>query len=324
MSEVDSVPGQPALSLRDVLESLPAAVYVTDPEGRVLFYNRAMVELTGNKPEPGTKIWPAQLTLYLPDGTPLPYESMVTSADGVEVLLQNADGERTPIIAYADPIHCEDGSISGAVNLLVDISNRKEAEARSRALLSQFIHREKNEIQTIQSLLTGAQREAQNEEAKEVLAHTVRRVGAIAAVQNVVDRAGGKYPAQGLLEVLCRHSNQSFGRKLDIRAEPTTLSLPNGTALPLAIIINELVSNSVEHGGGERNHVAVRISLSGESSSCVLMVQDDGPGFKHGTPKHRASGLGLVEGLARQLGGKLEVTADQGARCVVRFRESAG
>ena len=170
---------------------------------------------------------------------------MATGPDGIEVLLQKADGVRTPIIAYADPIHCEDGSISGAVNLLVDISNRKEAEAKSRALLGQFIHREKNEIQTIQSLLTGAQREAQSAEAKEVLAHTVRRVGAIAAVQNVVDRIGGNYPAQGLLEVLCRHADQSFGRKLDIRAEPTALSLPNRPALPLAIIINELVANSV-------------------------------------------------------------------------------
>jgi PAS domain S-box-containing protein len=324
MSEWDSVPGQPALSLRDVLESLPAAVYVTDPEGRLVFYNRAMVELTGSKPELGTSTWPAHLALYLPDGTPLPYESMARSPDGIEVLVQKPEGERTPVIAYAHPVRRADGSVSGAVNLLVDISNRKEAEARSRALLGHFIHREKNEIQTIQSLLAGAQREAQSAEAKEVLAHTVRRVGAIAAAQNAVDRTGSDYPAHGLLEVLCRHASQSFGRKLDIGVELTALSLPNRTAIPLAIIINELVANSVQHGCGERSHVAVRIRLSSENGSFVLTVQDDGPGFQFGAAKHRASGLGLVGGLAHQLGGNLHVIADQGARCVVRFRESAG
>ena len=314
---MDSVAGQHALTLRDVLESLPAAVFVTDAEGEVVFHNRAVVDLTGR--EPGTNTWPAKLDLYLPDGTPLPHGSVES---GTEVLLQKADGARISVIIHAASIRRADGSVSGTVNLLVDISNRKEAEAKSRALLGQFIHREKNEIQTIQSLLASAQREAHSAEAKELLAGTVRRVGAIAAAKNVMDRAGGHYPAQGLLEALCRHANQSFGRTLDITTEPTAASLPNRTALPLAIIINELVANSAKHGVGERDRVAVRIGLSSENGSCVLTVQDDGSGFQHGAAKHRASGLGLVEGLAHQLGGNLEVTAEPGARCVVRFRDA--
>jgi two-component sensor histidine kinase len=313
---MDPIAGQHAPTLRDVLECLPAAVFVTDPDGRVMFHNRAAVELTGH--EPGSNAWPAQLNLCLPDGTPLPYGS--PDMNGAEALLQKADGPRVSIIIHRATVHRADGSISGTVNLLVDISNRKEAEANSKALLGQLIHREKNEIQTIQSLLAGAQREAQSAEAKEVLAGTVRRVGAIAAAQNAIDRTGSNYPAQALLEALCRHSSQSFGRKLDIAAEPSTAPLPNRTALPLAIIVNELVSNSVKHGAGERDRVAVRISLSNETAGFALTVQDDGPGFQHGPAKHRASGLGLVEGLAHQLGGNLNVTAEQGARCVVRFR----
>lgn len=313
---MDSAAGQHALTLRDVFESLPAAVFVTDAEGEVVFHNRAVVELTGH--EPGTNTWPAKLDLYLPDGTQLTHGSVES---GTEVLLQKADGARISVIIHAKPIRRAKGSISGTVNLLVDISNRKESEAQSRALLGQFIHREKNEIQTIQSLLAGAQREAHSAEAKEVLAGTVRRVGAIAAAKNVMDRAGGHYPAQALLESLCRHANQSFGRTLDITAEASAASLPNRTALPLAIIINELVDNSVKHGAGERGRVAVRVRLSSENGSCVLTVQDDGPGFQHGAAKHRASGLGLVAGLAHQLGGNLEITTKQGALCVVRFRD---
>src|SRR5437588_11466195 len=106
------------------------------------------------------------------------------------------------------------------INLLVDITQRKESEHHSRALLDQLIHREKNEIQTIQSLLAGAEREAGSSEAKKLLADTLRRVGAVTAAQNAIGGQGGAtFAVQSLLEALCRNSTQSFGRKLDIAVD---------------------------------------------------------------------------------------------------------
>src|SRR5207302_7547147 len=136
---------------------------------------------------------------------------------------------------------------------------------------------------------------------------TARRVGALAAAQNSIDhKGGGSFAAESLLESLCRNATQSFGRKLDLHVERASGLLPNRVAQPLAIIVNELVTNSVKHASGDRSRVAVGLSLTREDSGAVLIVHDDGPGFILCPPKHRASGLGLVEGLARQMGGSLD------------------
>src|SRR5262249_44305444 len=95
--------------------------------------------------------------------------------------------------------------------------------------------------------------------------------------------------------------------------------LHNDTAIPLALILNELTTNAVKHGRDERSHVTISIVLTQIGAEWELRVQDDGPGFQYQEPRRRASGLGLVSGLARQLGGKLEVISAGGALCVVRF-----
>ena len=315
--------------VRDLIENLPAAVCVVDAERRLLSFNMAMAKLTGIKPSLGSDGLSLQLKLFLPDGTSLPQEEspMVLAFNeqraihGVEVVIETPDGQRNPFLAYSRPTADSGGNFSGTINMLVDIGGRKDAETNSRSLVSQFIHREKNEIQTIQSLLAGAQREAIHPEARNVLADTSRRIGAVAAAQNATDRMG-TFDVHLLLESLCRYVSQSFGPKLDIGLENSTGALPNRVALPLALIINELVSNAVRHGTGDRNRVAVRLSFTTANGKSSLIVQDDGPGFEPGPVKRRASGLGLVEGLARQLGGSLEVTTDRGAVCVVRFAET--
>lgn len=308
--------------LHEITANLPAAVYVTDSGGAVVWSNPAMAELHGGKSPEVT------LNLLLPDGTQLPRESWPMTlawvqqreVSGTEIVVESPGGERRPFIAYCRPYHDPSGDFAGTINLLADISSRKESEARSRSLLHQFLHREKNEIQTIQSLLAGAHREATNPEAKEILADTARRVSAVAVAQSAVDGLdSGTFRANSLLQLLGQVASQSFGRNLDLQMMPSTVEVANRAALPLAIIMNELICNSVKHGRAGRSRVAVQVSLNPAEDQAVLTVQDNGPGFVRPIAKRRASGLGLVEGLARQLGGTLEVTADQGARCVVRF-----
>jgi two-component sensor histidine kinase len=94
--------------------------------------------------------------------------------------------------------------------------------------------------------------------------------------------------------------------------------------LPLALIVNELITNAVKHGKGERSYVSIKLGLVDRGKDWLLSVDDDGPGFVLENPRRRASGLGLVIALAGQLGGRLDVTTTTGARCVVTFRASRG
>jgi two-component sensor histidine kinase len=88
--------------------------------------------------------------------------------------------------------------------------------------------------------------------------------------------------------------------------------------MPLALVLNELLTNAVKYGmkGGTG---VIRVGLTRENGSGTLYVEDDGPGFDFEEARRRSSGLGLVTGLARQLRGRLTVERLPGARCTVTF-----
>jgi PAS domain S-box-containing protein len=129
--------------MRDLLEALPAAVYTTDAEGVITFYNKAAVEMAGRTPPPGEK-WCVTWRLYNTDGTPLPHDECPMAIAlkegrkirGVEAIAERPDGTRIPFIPYPTPLRDADGKLIGAINMLVDISERKKAEEYAQLLAS--------------------------------------------------------------------------------------------------------------------------------------------------------------------------------------------
>lgn len=136
----------------ELLEALPVAVYTTDAKGRITFYNEAAATLWGCRPELGKDEFCGSWKLYWPDGTPLPHDEcpmaialrQKEAVRGLEAVAERPDGTRIPFIAYPTPLFDSSGALLGAVNMLVDISERKRSEvtlARHRdeqAALYQF------------------------------------------------------------------------------------------------------------------------------------------------------------------------------------------
>ena len=315
---------------RELLEELPAAVYTTDAAGRLTFYNQAAVELAGATPELGSNDWHAAWRLLRPDGTPLAYDESpmaVTLREnravrGAELIGERPDGRRIPFIPYPTPLRDDTGKLIGAVNMLVDISERKQAEANQKVLLDELNHRVKNNMQMLNALLRAAQRETRSAEARLVLSDASNRVGAMAAAQQVLYDAGNAttYSAKDFLEGVCASAKQAFSGTVNISvADCTSARLSNDTAMPLALILNELLTNAAKHGRNATGDGSIQVRLTKAPDSYLLEVEDDGPGFDAGEANKRASGLGLVSGLARQLGGTLKVERMPGARCVVQF-----
>lgn len=122
-------------NLRDLLEALPAAVYTTDADGRITFFNRAAVEMAGRVPTLGDE-WCVTWRLFRTDGTFLPHDqcpmAVAIKEDrpirGEEAVAERPDGTRVPFIPYPTPLHDGEGRLTGAINMLVDISDRKKAE----------------------------------------------------------------------------------------------------------------------------------------------------------------------------------------------------
>jgi len=121
-----------------ILEQLPAAIYTTDADGRITFFNKAAVELAGRVPELGSDQWCVVWKLYGPDGTPLPHDQCPTAlairedraVRGAEAIAERPDGTRVSFIPYPTPLHDGSGKLIGALNMLIDITEQKKAEAR--------------------------------------------------------------------------------------------------------------------------------------------------------------------------------------------------
>jgi two-component sensor histidine kinase len=84
--------------------------------------------------------------------------------------------------------------------------------------------------------------------------------------------------------------------------------LPNDTAMPLTLIVNELVTNVVRRGIRNRISDKVGVSLTESDGQLFLSIEDGGEGFDLAAVRRRCSGRQLVSGLARQLQDSFEVT----------------
>jgi PAS domain S-box-containing protein len=130
------LPNVPTFEPIALLEALPVAVYTTDPEGRITFYNEAAAELWGFRPELGSSQWCGSWRLRWPDGQPMPHGECPMAVAlkqgkemrGAEAVAERPDGTRVPFAAYPTLLRDDEGRVTGAINLLVDLGERKMAE----------------------------------------------------------------------------------------------------------------------------------------------------------------------------------------------------
>ena len=138
--EADSREGH----FREILDELPAAIYVTDALGRITYFNEAAAMLWGHRPTLGTSEWCGSWKLFWPDGRVLPHEECPMAiairekraVRGMEAIAERPDGTRVPFEPYPTPLFDASGTLVGAVNLLIDVTDRKNAELIKQRLSS--------------------------------------------------------------------------------------------------------------------------------------------------------------------------------------------
>ncbi|MGY3369379.1 PAS domain S-box-containing protein [Bradyrhizobium sp. GM22.5] len=312
--------------MRDLLEALPAAIYTTDAKGRINFFNRAAVEMAGRTPQPGDE-WCVTWKLYWPDGSPLPHNECPMAVAlrenrpvrGAEAVAERPDGRRVPFIPFPTPLRDADGNLVGAINMLVDISERKNAENAQKALIDELNHRVKNTLATVQSLANQTARHAAD--LQEFLPTFTGRLLALARGHDLLTKRNWQdTPFEKLVHDIV--APMSGGRVL---TSGPHVELDARMALSITMVLNELLTNAAKYGALSVPNGSVSLTWrisAGERSQAVLDCEWHERGGPPVTPpKRRGFGTRLMERcVEHDLAGEFDLVFEpEGTRCRMVF-----
>lgn len=298
---------------RELLEALPAAVYTTDAQGRITYYNDAAAEMWGHRPPLGSSQWCGSWKLFWADGTPLPHDqcpmAIALKEDravrGMEAIAERPDGSRVSFIPYPTPLHDDAGRLVGAVNMLVDISERKRAEEQQALLVRELHHRVRNTLATVQAIMGSTARSSDTiEEFKSAL---IGRIGALAKTHRLLTDEVGCVTFGGILH----NELDAFDDGSDNRITLTGPEVPLSAqlAVSLGMAMHELTTNAAKYGalsvyGGK---IDVTWSMTIEATRRTLnfdWIESGGPAVS--PPKRQGFGSRLLEVV---LPGQIQATA---------------
>ncbi|MTV26028.1 ATPase [Nitriliruptoraceae bacterium ZYF776] len=217
--------------------------------------------------------------------------------------------------------------VLGALMLVREVTELRRHERLllyKDATIREIHHRVKNNLQTVASLLRLQSRRLTSDEARQALGESVRRISSIALVHETLSqdsrqRVSFDKVAERLLDMLGTGLTDPE-RPVTMRLEGEAGELPAEVATPLALVLSELVQNSVEHAFPDRGGEIV-IALERRSASLHLEVRDDGVGVPEGWTIESDANLGLriaATLVESELGGTIEVHRREdgvGTRC---------
>jgi PAS domain S-box-containing protein len=130
----------------ELFDHLPIAIYTCDKDGYITSFNKAAVKLWGRTPETNKELWCGSWKIFKPNGQPLPLDTCPmartlkegVAIEGEEIIVLRPDGVKVNVLPYPVPVFDANGTITGAVNTLIDITEQRNSE-RKQAMLASII-----------------------------------------------------------------------------------------------------------------------------------------------------------------------------------------
>jgi two-component sensor histidine kinase len=210
--------------------------------------------------------------------------------------------------------------------LFFDITERKRAEARQAGLFNELNHRVSNNLMLVTGILQMKARETDSADVRDQLLRAVARVESIAQVHRALYRGTRTDTVDfGIyLEDLCAGVRASLVRDdhIELKVESEPISVPIDTAIPLGMVINELVTNAVKYAYPDGGGGPVFVRSARDGNQLLISVRDLGRGLPLGAGQRPGSGLGmkLVRSLVAQVGGELVTAGPPGTLFEVRVQ----
>ncbi len=321
------------------VEAAPNAMILVSADGRIAMVNSQVERVFG---------WPRDELLGQPIETLVPVRfraghpahrdaffrgpSTRPMGGGRDLYGVRKDGTELPVEIGLNPIQTADGFFVLAA--VIDITQRKQAErqllaslAEKEALLKEIHHRVKNNLQLVSSLLNLQARKLTDPRLLAVFREVQDRVRAMALIHQKLYQSPNvaQIPAEDYLKSLVSlvaHTYAPLAPNVRTDVSADRVWLTPDVALPLGLIVNELVSNGFKHAFANVPAGELRISLRAPTpDQRVLTVADDGVGVPEGFAPGAGSSLGLrlVGYMLEQLGGAMVLSSERGTRFEVSF-----
>lgn len=335
--------------LRTLIDHLPNGIFVKDRKFRKIIANpvhisevKGHLKYLGMNPDieilnrTDFEVFPKELaeTYYKEDQKVIKDGRSIIN--NVEFSVQ-PDGEKIWLLVSKVPLFDTEGSIIGMVGITTDVSESKQAEAQIKnnlqekeILLRELYHRTKNNMQVISSMLRLKARTVSNDDVKFIFREIENKILSMSLVHQKLYESKDlsslnlKVYFNDLISLIRQSYLMSDDRiKLEYKAVDVPVLLD--TAIPLGMVLNELMTNAVRHAFPEGRKGTIRIRLDKEpEKGIVLEVSDNGVGLPDGFQIEKDGRLGLETVLAlakQQLAAEVTFQSENGVRCRIVIQE---
>lgn len=321
---------------RAILETAQEGIWTVDDSGRTLYTNDALSQMLGYGQEEMVGVSAFDFVAE-PDRDAARQRffrrELGRPAEHVELRFSKKDGTVLWGLLSLTPVFDGAGRLERIIGFLVDISDRKAHEehlARSlkekEVLLQEIHHRVKNNLQVISSFLNLQMHYLPPGQDARHLRASQNRVRAMALVHERLYQNAEAHEVEmnGYLSDLVaavRALVDTNDGRIQVELDAAAITLDIARAVPIGLIVNELVSNSFEHAYGPGDAGTIRVTMDERSDGVILLtIADDGRGGKAAEVEESDSlGIHIVRALADQLQARLSWHVDQGVTAVVEI-----
>ncbi len=324
---------------KNLVEKARIGILIDDREGNFIYFNDTLCEIFGyQQDELKTK---TILTLVHPED-----QEKVINLHKKRVAGKKAKSsyEFKGVKKDGAVIFCEvdavvlrkKGDIIGTRSYIRDITESKKDKQRiedslreKEVLLREIHHRVKNNMQVISSLLSLQSKDIEEENILKIFKESQRRIRTMAMVHEKLYGSEdlSKVDFSKYISSLVQYLFHSFGidsEKISIKQDVKKIFLDINTAIPVGLLTNELISNSLKHAFPEGGKGEVEVSMERRDDGKIrLMVSDNGVGIEDELDLNKIGsfGLQLVKMLTEQLHGDIKVESNEKTSFIITFEE---
>lgn len=319
---------------RNLFLKAPAAIVMVGPDNNIQNVNESFEQLFGYKEEEvigedvDEVLVPEQQMEEAPQFLD---EYYVEKKFHKESQRLTKDGEVIDVFVAPIPVYV-DGEPIAAFGMYIDISEQKKYEEElqksleeKKMLLKEIHHRIKNNLAVVTGLIQLQLYETENPEVQATLEESESRIQTIGLIHEKI------YNSQTLSGISCEayigdlvetiSKTNEMGKEVSISKDIDDIHLNSGQAVPFALLVNEVVTNSYKYAFENQEEGEIRIDISKEGDELHAEIRDNGKGLPEDFAEENAESLGmtLIQNFMKQLGAKGNLKNDNGTCLEVVF-----